>query len=190
MSGHLGIDYGAKLSGNTVVCLEQNKKLQFIQCEKKKDADQFLARVFNDLSIKQIFFDAPLSLPAAYFGKGDNFHYRLCDQETSAMSPMFLGGLTARAMKLKSEFSELEFHETYPSYFVKKLLNSPSSYDKKSKNLSDFTDLLSKTFNVKFDKAPENWHQIDAAICWISGKRYNNQEQMTVGRASEGVIVI
>lgn len=187
---HLGIDYGAKLSGNTVICLERNKKLVFLQCEKKKDADQFLTQAFNDLSAEQIFFDAPLSIPAAYFGKGDNFHYRECDRETSAMSPMFLGGLTARAMKLKNDFPEVEFHETYPAYFVKAILNSPASYNKKTKNLSEFTKLLKNTFSVRFAKNPENWHQVDAAICWISGKRYNNQEQMTVGRASEGIIVI
>ncbi len=190
MSGHLGIDYGAKLSGNTVICLEQKKKLLFIQCEKKKDADQFLAQAFKELSAQQIFFDAPLSIPAAYFGEGENFHYRACDRETSAMSPMFLGGLTARAMKLKNDFPAIDFHETYPAYFVKKILNSPPSYNKKTKNLLEFTELLMKTFSVKFDKSPENWHQIDAAICWISGKRYNNQEQITVGRASEGLIVI
>ena len=36
---HLGIDYGSKLAGTTVICFEKNKQLHFLQSEKKKDAD-------------------------------------------------------------------------------------------------------------------------------------------------------
>jgi len=190
MIGHLGIDYGAKLSGNTVICHERNQQLEFIQCDKKKDADLFLSKIFQNLSSNLVFFDAPLSLPGAYFGRGDSFHYRACDRLTSAMSPMFLGGLTARAIKLKNDFPELEFHETYPSYFVKQVLKTPQSYNKKSKDLSPFIKLLSKKYPIKFRRAPENWHQIDAAICWISGNRYLKQEHLAVGEPSEGLIVI
>ena len=37
---HFGIDYGSKLAGTTVICFAHNKHLEFIQSEKKQDADE------------------------------------------------------------------------------------------------------------------------------------------------------
>lgn len=89
---HLGIDYGSKLAGTTAICYQEGDALTIIQSEKKQDADRFINDTVESLKPEQIFIDAPLSLPAAYFGNGDDYFYRDCDRQLKAMSPMFLGG--------------------------------------------------------------------------------------------------
>lgn len=132
---HVGIDYGSKLAGTTVLCWEQDGQLHYQQSEKKKDADQWLIQLIQELSPPEVFIDAPLSLPAAYHGKGEDFFYRDCDRELRAMSPMFLGGLTARAMKLRHLLSpqQIVFQETYPAELVRNLPDLKECYLKKKR---------------------------------------------------------
>ena len=130
---HFGIDYGSKLAGTTVICFDENEKLNFRQSEKKQDADAFLEKLISEKQPDSVFIDAPLSLPNAYFGKGEDYFYRKCDREVGGMSPMFLGGLTARAIKLKSksETPECPFYEIYPAQLVRVLF--PDFIKQKSK---------------------------------------------------------
>ena len=102
---HIGIDYGAKLAGTTAICFEQSGQLKIWQSEKKKDADKFVQESIKQLQPTTVFIDAPLSLPLAYFGEGENYFYRECDKILKGMSPMFLGGLTARAMRLAKPYT-------------------------------------------------------------------------------------
>ena len=82
------------------------------------DADAFIHSEAIHLKPRMIFIDAPLSLPGIYWlGNGFRDHFfRQCDKEMNAMSPMFLGGLTARAMRLKAELKSTgcKIIETYP----------------------------------------------------------------------------
>ena len=110
----IGIDYGAKLSGNTAVVWEEKGGLFCTQSAKGKDTDKWLGELIYSLQPEDIFIDAPLSLPAVYSHSGSDYFYRRCDRECKAMSPMFIGGLTARAMRLKDTLSEFNWHETYP----------------------------------------------------------------------------
>lgn len=188
---HLGIDYGSKLAGTTAICYQEGKQLIIKQSEKKKDADQFILDMVEELSPNQIFIDAPLSLPAAYFGIGEDFFYRSSDRALKAMSPMFLGGLTARAMSLKRKLLSrgVDCHEVYPGGLVRDLDNLKKDYTKKSMVNTAFMKALSKLIGMEIEGVG-SWHQIDAALCWFSGKRYLNDEAKIYGDKDEGLIFI
>ena len=184
----IGIDYGSKLAGTTVICYNDCDKLAFVQSKKKQDADVFILDFIDTYSPSQVFIDAPLSLPSAYFGLGEDYFYRACDRETKAMSPMFLGGLTARAMRLVSRPSTITFYETYPAYLVKKLLDLAELYNKKSQVNQELVSTLENSFNLRCTTKLDNWHQVDALLCWISGKRASEGSCMSLGNKEEGLI--
>ena len=114
MVTHLGIDYGSKLAGTTSICWLEQDKLSIKQSSKKENADEMIEDILNHLKPEFVFIDCPLTLPSAYHGEGDDFFYRHCDKELRAMSPMFLGGLTARGMRLKHNSKSSHWHEVYP----------------------------------------------------------------------------
>ena len=182
----VGIDYGAKLSGNTVIAYTKEKHVFFEQVEKKNDTDNWLITKQQEHNFKSVYVDAPLSLPNAYFGKGINFHYRECDQETKAMSPMFLGGLTARAMSLRNQLRKTKFYEVYPAHFQRTIIQS--EYYKKDIDLF-LTDFLEK-IDITLNTIPQNWHQVDALLALTSGIRHQRNEHITIGNPNEGIIII
>ena len=191
MNMHFGIDYGSKLAGTTVICYNQDGKLRLLSSMKKEDSDEFIFQTIQELNPSAIYIDAPLSLPAAYYGKGDNFHFRKCDSECKAMSPMFLGGLTARAMKLSSHHPSLQFHETYPGYFIREVLEAKEIYKKKEKEVNqEIIDLIQSKVELPIADTVENYHQLDAVICWLSGRRHVDNNHIALGDEGEGVIVV
>ena len=189
---HIGIDYGAKLAGTTAICFEKTGKLVIVQSEKKKDADKFVQKVVQDLQPSSIFIDAPLSLPLAYFGEGENYFYRACDKALQAMSPMFLGGLTARAIKLSKPFESngIVLFETYPAQIVKHYLPDTQGYKKQKIYLEDFCKVLLTKLPYEWVKLPENWHQVDSILAWWTGWRYKNEEVKVYGNKKEGLIYV
>jgi hypothetical protein len=71
---HIGIDFGARMAGNTVVCERRGSLFRFHRCAKDEDGDTWLRACVDELRPKAIYIDAPLSLPDAYFGRGtDHF---------------------------------------------------------------------------------------------------------------------
>lgn len=182
----VGIDYGAKLSGNTVIAYIRENGVLFDQVERNKDTDNWLIIKLKDHNFKSVYLDAPMSLPLAYYGKGNNFHYRECDVTTKAMSPMFLGGLTARAISLRNQLSTLNFNEVYPAHFQRTIIKS--EYYKKdiALFLTDFHEKIDITVNT----IPKNWHQVDALLALTSGIRHHRNKHITIGNPKEGIIVI
>lgn len=190
---HLGIDYGAKLAGTTAICFEQSGELQILQSEKKKDADKFIQQTIKEIQPTAIFIDAPLSLPLAYFGAGGNYFYRDCDKILQGMSPMFLGGLTARAIKLSKPYEKngITFFETYPAQIVKHYLAGiTEGYKKQKIFLPDFCEILTQQLPYGFAVIPSNWHQVDSALAWWAGWRYKNGEVKVYGNEKEGLIYV
>lgn len=185
---HLSIDYGSKLAGTTAICWAENKQLKIVQSEKKKDADLFIQKYISELKPGMVFIDAPLSLPSAYFGKGKDYFYRKCDKELKAMSPMFLGGLTARAMKLSSQFPDIIFHEIYPAQLRRLIL--PEAIFYKKEKLEVFCELLENILPYIFLEQPKNWHQVDSALAWLSGWRYEKGKAEIYGEEKEGIIIV
>lgn len=183
---HLGIDYGAKLSGNTAICFDDDVSLHIIRVAKNKDADKFLKSFITERQPSQIFIDAPLSLPLAYTGRGTDFFYRQCDRDCKAMSPMFLGGLTARAMALRYHFNDIPFFESYPKQVVI-LLDLKLHY---KQNIDLFKEQLILHLPITLMEQPLSWHEVDAILAWLVGHRYNQGIHQQYGRADEGVIIV
>ncbi len=184
---YIAVDYGAKLAGTTVVCFEKNGELNLLQSAKKQDADAWLRQIIVEQKPNAVFMDAPLSLPGVYFGAGENFHYRQCDQLLGAMSPMFLGGLTARAMQISAGFTATAFYEIYPAQLVRTLFGRDVFY---KKDLPAFLKHLVEKLPHPFAKQPENWHQVDAALAWLTGWRHGRGEAVSFGNEKEGLIWI
>ena len=140
-----------------------------------------------------IFIDAPLSLPLAYFGKGDNYFYRDCDKVLKGMSPMFLGGLTARAMQLVHTYApqSLPFHETYPAQIVKHyLIDITEGYKKQKIYLADFCSILEQKLPYSLAIPPSNWHQVDSILAWWTGWRHQYGKVKIYGNKEEGLIYV
>ncbi|MEY2924672.1 MAG: hypothetical protein RLZZ337_1220 [Bacteroidota bacterium] len=182
----VGIDYGAKTSGNTVIAYFHNSTVCFDKIAKGKDTDKWLVNSLLEKNIKTVYLDAPLSLPAAYYDYGENFHYRQCDIETKAMSPMFLGGLTARAMSIKAKLDHISFVEVYPAHFQRTTIKS--EFYKQDIDL--FLEDYLKKITINLSSIPQNWHQVDALLALTSGMRHQRNEHITIGNPNEGTIII
>jgi len=190
----IGIDYGSKLAGTTVIAYQNKKNIvQFLISEKKKDADIFLINAVTKLQPKYIFFDAPLSLPGVYTmpNEYDDYFYRAGDRLLKAMSPMFLGGLTARAMRLKRTFVQqnIEVFETYPAIHAQRFQLKNLNYKKKLQYLPDVIQALQKLLPFPFNNQQiTSWHHVDALLAFYSAYRFLNGEIEQFGAEKEGSI--
>jgi uncharacterized protein len=188
-----GVDFGSKLAGTTAITFILDDKIKIVQTTKGQDADKWLVKIIKENNLDYIFMDSPLSLPAAFFGKGDDFNYRKADRLISAMSPMFLGGLTARAIKLKTELAHygVSCIEVYPGGFVRNQADYQLFYNKKDlTSLSKMTDELLQTIQHDISEKPTTYHQLDSLICWYIGDKYLKGQAQSLGDAEEGLIWI
>lgn len=203
-----GIDYGSKLAGTTSVASiemdfengelrNHNKKclVTLSSTVKKQDADAFILELARTDKPKLVFLDAPLSLPKAYFGDGTDYFYRPVDRLVGAMSPMFLGGLTARAMQLchhlKKHDSGLFIQETYPKIRAQHLLLIEKGYKKEIKNMAACVSvLLSENPEWNLERAPVTWHEFDALLALSSGVRFVNKVSIAYGEIDEAQIIV
>lgn len=193
-----GIDFGAKLAGTTVVCtIDDLGSLNFLSSEKKQDADIFLINSLELINPHLIAMDAPLSLPAIYSDQksSGSFFYRLADIETGAMSPMFLGGLTARAMQLQAHLkaAKMDIIEAYPA-FLAKLLKFPDAYKKENQAIEICFDQVKQhlnTFGIEIHSQsplPQNWHEFDALLALTTAIRFHFKQAKSYGHPTEGLI--
>ena len=190
-----GVDYGNKFSGTTVICYNNGHQVRFIESSKNSDADAFILSETIHLRPDYIFLDAPLSLPGIYAqGNGfSDYFFRQCDKEMNAMSPMFLGGLTARAMRMKNEMKSTgcKVVETYPRKLAE-LLNISSDYYRKSKeDINLFVEQLVEKIDIGINKnVLTSWHHVDALLAFLSGLRYLNKEYQVYGKKKEGLVYV
>ncbi|MDP2175362.1 MAG: hypothetical protein Q8K70_05560 [Bacteroidota bacterium] len=187
-----GIDFGAKLSGKTSIAFIANHELQIVSCSAKMDADEFILTFINKSPVKDVFLDAPLSLPIVYKTPtpDSDFFYRECDKHTHAMSPMFLGGLTARAMALKYQFEQqnIRVFETYPTALCKQLnIERNKSVDGVKQMFHQIKSLIKE---ISINIEPKNIHEMDAVLALFSGMRFLKNEHATIGNIKEGVIIV
>jgi len=203
-----GIDYGSKLAGTTSIAsalLSEPSKpenphllklgVTLHSTIKKQDADSFILEKAKGLRPELIFLDAPLSLPDAYFGKGSDFFYRAVDRAVGAMSPMFLGGLTARAMKLKSELElvlpEIKIHETYPKLRARDLNLKDNGYKKEKENLDFCLSSLKGEFpEWELERDPTTWHEFDALLALSSALRFVRGSSTAYGEMGDAQIIV
>lgn len=193
-TGFIGVDYGSKLAGTTVISFVNDLGLvSFQTSQKKKDADQFLLEVVQQLQPTHIFFDAPLSLPGVYTmpDKFEDYFYRKGDKILKGMSPMFLGGLTARAMRLKHSFESqgVKVIEIYPAVHAQRMQLKQYHYKKQLQYIPDVLAVLRLNLPLKVDwESIKSWHQVDALLAYYAGFRYMNNEAESFGDAGEGMI--
>tara|TARA_R110000850_G_scaffold177569_2_gene303414 strand:+ start:852 stop:1448 length:597 start_codon:yes stop_codon:yes gene_type:complete len=192
-----GIDYGSKLTGNTVIAIFQKMKIFFLDVDKGVDADAFILNAADYFSPNKIFIDAPLTLPGVYTKvKGCNdFHFRQADLDLGAMSPMFLGGFAARAIELKTtlEKKSIEIFETYPRILATHFNLKTKGYKGSVLALKDCRDEIVSHFSTSI-QLPKNeittWHHLDALLALMSALNHAQGEGKVYGLKEEGLIYI
>lgn len=190
------IDFGSKLAGTTVVVSgvpASATPLTFTASAKKQDADAMITDMLGQYGTAHVFLDAPLSLPGVYrqLPGFDDFHLRRGDRQLAAMSPMFLGGLTARAMRLAANNPHCTWHETYPAAQAKRLALPKDQYKKAADALPTLTARLADLIESPFDTAQvSTWHHFDALLAWLAAERHARDEAEAYGDEAEGVIII
>lgn len=190
-----GIDYGSKMAGTTVVAWAEEKTLFLAQSQKKKDADLWLKQWVDKHRPKQLYLDAPLSLPGVYTepAQYSDFFYRAGDKAVKAMSPMFLGGLTARAMRLSQELRNLgcATTEVYPGQLSKLIGLDRTRYKKDKDYLASATAIIMLHLqDYLLHEQPANWHQVDALLAFCSGYRHQKGLAEIYGTDAEGQIIV
>lgn len=186
---NVGIDFGSKLAGTTAIAFRKNHQL-IIQCsEKGKDSDEWLMKKATQYSWKECWIDAPLSLPGKYTGIGDNYHFREADIILKAMSPMFLGGLTARAIQLKDKLllHNITCRETYPAATLKRL-KSASLYSKKQHPDIQLWEELEKLLLLEIITEKRRTHEFDAALAFYAAELFHQGKGLKCGNDAEGWI--
>ncbi len=196
MNSFFAIDYGSRLAGTTAIAFFQPEKtVRFFHSRKKQDADLLITQLAEAHQPSFIFIDAPLSLPGVYTGLAEyaDYFYRAADRKLGAMSPMFLGGLTARAMRLKATLEKkgVKVLETYPAVWAKRWELKKIGYKGKKEFLEPVINVLEENSSIFFEKnALVSWHSVDAFLALYAGLRYLNNEAETIGDPKEGVIII
>lgn len=187
-----GIDFGSKLAGTTVIAVAGQKTIRLFSSRKNEDADQFLMEIVKDKGIRSLFIDAPLSLPGVYFNleNHNDYFYRKADQQLHAMSPMFIGGLTARAMKICGRWSTqgIKCTEVYPAAFASRMKWEEKGYKKEEECLPDLAELASDIIGLPLPHDLASWHELDALIALAIGKLYLENKTCQAGNPEEGLI--
>ena len=192
-----GIDYGSKLTGNTVIASFNDGHIFFMDVDKGVDADRFILNAADHFKPSHAFIDAPLSLPGVYSKNRQfqDYHFRQADLELHAMSPMFLGGLVARAMELKAELErkDIEVMETYPKILAMRFKLKARGYKGNRLALRDCTKAIVKRFNENIEIDGDDitsWHHLDALLALISAMNHTNGQCEVYGDREEGLIYI
>ncbi len=192
-----GIDYGSKLSGNTVISILKGNKIYFMAVDKDTDADEFIYNAVLHFKPDIIFLDAPLSLPGIYTNKtGDNYHFRQADLDLCAMSPMFLGGLTARAIQLKHRIekdTKTKVYETFPRAQARNYELEKHGYKKRKSNLVVCRNKLREKLNPKLFidcQDVKTWHHLDALLALYGAMRFVMGQALPYGIEEEGLIYV
>lgn len=197
MKTFFGIDYGSKLTGNTVIAIFQDDHILFMDIEKGVDADNFILNAADHFEPQLIFVDAPLSLPGVYreINGKNNYHFRDADVELKAMSPMFLGGLAARAIELKQQLEEKgsEVYETYPRIMAERFKLKALGYKGSLTGLKSCSKKVSSKLNpdINIDVNDiSTWHHLDALLALMSAMNHDLGQSQSFGDIREGQIVI
>lgn len=192
-----GIDYGSKLSGNTVIAILQINKIYFLDVDAGTDADEFIFRAAAHFKPDIIFLDAPLSLPSVYCGgNGTDYHFREADKQLCAMSPMFLGGLTARAIQLKNKLEaeiNTKVYETYPKAIAHSYQLKERGYKQQKKQLISCSNHLRSNLNASLFidcQDIKTWHHLDALLALFGAMRFVTGRALPYGNKNEGLIYV
>ncbi|MDZ7847638.1 MAG: DUF429 domain-containing protein [Owenweeksia sp.] len=193
-----GIDFGSKLTGNTVIAIFEDPQIIFMDVDKGVDADEFISNAADHFKPKAVFIDAPLSLPGVYrkLNGCNNYHFRKADIELNAMSPMFLGGLAARAIELKHllEDKGIQVYETYPRIMAERISLRKCGYKGSTLALKDCRKLVLDRINPQKlainGSDIKTWHHLDALLALMSALNHQQGSGDTFGVKEEGLIYV
>lgn len=189
-----GIDYGSRNSGNTVLAWRGAEgRVGFFRPPRARDADVELIRVLAEINPVLVGIDAPLSLPGRYRDIPDcsDYFYRHCDRAMGAMSPMFLGGLTARAIRLRDELAlrGIPMLEVYPAHLAKQLKLPESSYRGTGTAITGCLQSIMTATHLEADPTETmTWHHLDALMALAIVRRVHAGQARSIGLAEEGLI--
>ncbi|PSR04144.1 MAG: hypothetical protein BRD49_06000, partial [Bacteroidetes bacterium SW_10_40_5] len=115
-----------------------------------------------------------------------------CDREISGMSPMFLAGLTARAIRLKSELKSynIPLMEGYPAKLATILGLRALGYKKQKQYINDVTEVMISAYKLNLVDPLESWHEVDAVLTALIHLRYANKQHQTFGQEEEGLVYV
>jgi uncharacterized protein len=191
----VGIDFGAKTAGTTVIALYQDKvtPVKFVHTVAGHDADKLITETLKNLEPSLVFLDAPLSLPMVYRGRQEqnDYFYRKADRDLNAMSPMFLGGLTARAMSMSETIHSMghKLFEAYPAGLVRELGLAQSGYKKAKRHIAEIGKKIAASYHIRLNVDHlDDWHHVDALLCMCTGLRKELKNAKSFGYEEEGLI--
>ncbi len=199
MSGVLfGIHFGSKLSGNTVISLIKQNKIYFLDVDKEVDADIFIYNAAKHFKPDVIFMNAPLSLPGVFSNKVDcdDHEYRSADKEICSISPMIIGGVTARAIALKKKLeSELntKVYETCSKAQAHNYELMKMGYKTTQLRLHSCRNHLESKLNPRLMfccQDVKSWDHIDAMLSLITAMRFVTGQALPYGNPDEGLIYV
>lgn len=192
-----GIDYGSKLTGNTVISVFNDGDVFFLDMAQGVDADSFILKAAEHFMPSKVFIDAPLSLPGVYRNLPGfkDYHFRKADLELNTMSPMFLGGLAARAIELKNHLRSLglKVFETCPNVIANQLKLKDCDYKGSLQSLpscaQEVVDILPDSINIDKEDI-KTWHHLDALLALVSAINSLFKKPKTYGHREEGLIYV
>lgn len=180
------------MSGTTFVAIPGKTTVRLFSSKKEEDADEFVLRLVQEKKIESVYIDAPLSLPGVYSGLKDrsDYFYRVCDKELHTMSPMFLGTLTARAMKLANTLMKAgtECMEVNPAAFAEKLGLKKRGYKDQLEALPELTEQVVAVLNLPLSYELSSWKELDAFLALATGSLHQQGKASFSGVKEEGLI--
>lgn len=187
-----GIDFGGKMSGTSVIAVPGQTTIRLFNCEKNEDADKFLLDIIQQKKIRCVFLDAPLTLPGIYRGlpTTEDYFFRESDQKLKSVSPMLMGGLTARAMKFSSVLrkSGIECYEVYPPAFISRMKLNAMGYKKETEQIPEISEKISGIIGLPLMHELNTWNEVDALIGLAIGKLFQQNKAELCGTMDEGIV--
>ena len=192
-----GIHFGGLLSGDTVVAIFQKSGIVFMEVDEGINSDEFILNAAEHFKPGHVFIDAPLSLPGIYkeIDGCEDYHFRHADLDLKSISPMFVGGFAARAMRLKDELKKagIEMYETCPKTTAKRFGLPSKGYKGSAQGLKCCRNDLSSRFHHNIEVAEEdikNWQHLDALMSLMAAMNYDQGCADKFGNEDEGLIFI
>ncbi len=192
-----GVNYGSKLSGNTLIAIYKDSSIVFMDVDKGVDADGFILKAASHFNPSYVFLNVPLSLPGIYhkIDGCDDYHFRKADKDLNSISPMFNGGLAARAMELKAELENIgsEVFETCPRILAKRFGFPAKGYQGSNQGLKCCRTQLTECFKDTIAIKPsdiKSWYHLDALLILMSAMNFEQGCADAYGNKEEGLIFI
>lgn len=190
---YCGIDYGSKLAGTTVIAQYYEGEVLLRASAERQDADAFIMDFVDAERPDFIALDAPLSLPGRLVGLPDcdSYFYRKVDTIVKGMSPMFIGGLTARAMQLRDRIGEeygIPCYETYPALWARAWQLKPLGYKQQREQLAAVIEEVARRVAFRMPASIPTWHHLDALLALHSAWRIAHLQHELIGDKREGAV--